>query len=127
MPAIAIPLNLLNAARTALDEGEALLASGALEQARGYFQFARGAFERVDDRSGNARALLGLGRVLLGLEEPSSREALEDAGTVFEDLGDDEGMRHVEQLLRAAESSVERESPRSFHSAGSLRASAPSA
>ncbi|HSO35333.1 MAG TPA: hypothetical protein VLT33_22545 [Labilithrix sp.] len=108
-----------------LDQAEALLARDELEEAGARFQTAAHAFDAVGDAAGSARALLGLGRVLLGLEDPACRAVLEDAGTCFEDLGDEAGVRHVERLLRAAESSVEARSPRSFHSAGLMKAAAP--
>lgn len=111
-------------AASALAEGEALLATDALEQAGERFQAAARAFDELGDAAGGARASLGLGRVLLGLEDPACREVLEDAGTLFEDLGDEAGVRQVEQLLRAAESSFEQESPRSFHSAGLMKVAA---
>ena len=63
-----------------------------------------------------------LGRVLLGLEDPACRAVLVDAGTCLEDLGDEVGVRQVDQLLRAAETSIEAKSPRSFHSAGLMKA-----
>ena len=97
----------------ALAEGEALLACGDLEQAGERFQAAARAFDELGDAVGGAAALLGLGRVLLGLEDPACRAVLEDAGTWLEDLGDEAGMRQVDGLLRAAEASFE-ESPRSF-------------
>jgi hypothetical protein len=110
-------------AAATLAEGEALLARDRLEEAAERFQAAVRAFEEAGDAAGGARALLGLGRVLLGLEDPACRAVLEDAGTWLEDLGDEVGVRQVEQLLRAAESSIEQESPRSFHSAGLMRVS----
>jgi hypothetical protein len=101
-------------ARNAFETGEALLAIGLLEQAGERFQAAARAFDEVGDAAGGAQALLGLGRVLLGLEDPVCREVLEDAGTWLEDLGDEAGVREVDSLLRVAERSIE-ESPRSFH------------
>jgi len=112
-------------AATMMEQGEALLARHALEEAGDRFQTAAHAFEAVGDAAGCARALLGLGRVLLGLEDPACRAVLEDAGTCLEDLGDEVGVRQVDQLLRAAESSIEARSPRSFHSAGLMRAAKP--
>ena len=105
-----------------LEQGESLLARDALEEAAARFQTAAHAFEAVGDAAGCARALLGLGRVLLGLEDPACRAVLEDAGTCLEDLGDEVGVRQVDQLLRAAETSIEAKSPRSFHSAGLMKA-----
>ncbi len=109
-------------AATMMQQAEALLARDALEEAGERFQTAAHAFEAVGDAAGCARALLGLGRVLLGLEDPACRAVLEDAGTCLEDLGDELGVRQVDQLLRAAEASIEARSPRSFHSAGRMRA-----
>ncbi len=109
-------------AATMLEQGEALLARDALEEASERFQTAAHAFEAVGDAAGSARALLGLGRVLLGLEDPACRAVLEDAGTCLEDLGDEVGVRQVDQLLRAAARSIEAKSPRSFHSAGMMKA-----
>lgn len=105
-------------ARNAFETGEALLARGLLEQAGERFQAAARAFDELGDSAGGARALLGLGRVLLGLEDPVCREVLEDAGTWLEDLGDEAAVREVDSLLRIAEKSID-ESPRSFHAASS--------
>jgi len=99
--------------QAALAEGDALLAQGLLEQAGERFQAAARAFDEAGDPAGSARALLGLGKVLLGLEDPVSREVLEDAGTTFEDLGDEPRVREIDHLLRSAEASFD-ESPRSF-------------
>lgn len=101
-------------ARNAFETGVALLARGLLEQAGERFQTAARAFDALGDAAGGAQALLGLGRVLLGLEDPICREVLEDAGTWLEDLGDEAGVREVDTLLRVAERSID-ESPRSFH------------
>lgn len=101
-------------AASAFAEAEELLARGFLEQAGERFQAAARAFDELGDASGGARALLGLGRVLLGLEDPVCREVLEDAGTWLEDLGDEARVREVDGLLRVAESSID-DSPRSFH------------
>lgn len=67
----------------------------------------------VTDPALLARASVDLGEALLALEDPTCRALLEDAGTLFEDLGDQEAVRRVDTLLRAAEASIE-ESPRSF-------------
>ena len=98
----------------AFASAEGLLARGRLEQAGQRYQAAARAYDELGDAAGSARALLGLGRVLLGLEDPACREALEDAGTAYEDLGDEEAVRQVDRLLRVAERSID-ESPRSFH------------
>jgi|GEM_PF-2387931 len=101
-------------AASALATAEELLARGLLEQAGERFQAAARAYDELGDAAGGARALLGLGRVLLGLEDPVCREVLEDAGTWLEDLGDEAAVREVDGLLRIAERSID-ESPRSFH------------
>lgn len=100
----------------ALETAESLLARGLLEQAGERYQAAARTYDELGDAAGGARALLGLGRVLLGLEDPACREVLEDAGTKYEDLGDDVAVHQVDGLLRAAERAID-ESPRSFHSA----------
>src|SRR5690349_21355009 len=108
-------------AATALSEGEGLLKQGALEQAGERFPAAARACDDLGDAAGSARALLGRGRVLLGPEDPACRGVLEDVGTCLEDLGDEAALREVDQLIRAAESSFDKESPRSFHSAGLMK------
>jgi hypothetical protein len=117
-------------ARAALEAADTLLLRGLLEQAGERYQAAARSFDDIGDAAGGARALLGLGRVLLGLEDPGCREVLEDAGTCLEDLGDEAGVRQVDGLLRIAEQSIDA-SPRSFHAipvydvpqAGSVRSS----
>lgn len=101
-------------AASALETAERLLERGQLEQAGERYQAAARAFDDAGDAAGSARALLGLGRVLLGLEDPVCREVLEDAGTKYEDLGDEAAVHEIDGLLRAAERSID-ESPRSFH------------
>jgi tetratricopeptide (TPR) repeat protein len=107
-------------AANALEAGERLLARGRLEQAAERFQVAARAYDELGDAASSARALLGLGRVLLGLEDPVCREVLEDAGTAYEDLGDEAAVREIDGLLRAAERSID-ESPRSFHAVAAPR------
>ena len=110
---VSMPERVAHAA-SALGTAEDLLARGLLEQAGERFQAAARAYDELGDAAGGARALLGLGRVLLGLEDPVCREVLEDAGTWLEDLGDEAAVREVDGLLRIAERSID-ESPRSFH------------
>lgn len=109
-------------AKNALETAEELLARGMLEQAGERFQAAARAYDDLGDSGGGARALLGLGRVLLGLEDPVCREVLEDAGTLLEDLGDEVAVRQVDGLLRLAQRSID-ESPRSFHAVPTSRPS----
>ncbi|MBX3188742.1 MAG: hypothetical protein KF819_17120 [Labilithrix sp.] len=107
-----------------MSEADALLAQGLLEQAGERFQAAARAFDEVGDSASAAKALLGLGKVLLGLEDPVCREVLEDAGTWLEEIGDDAGVRQVDKLLRAAQASIE-ECPRSFVAGHGRASSAP--
>lgn len=100
-------------AAAAVEEAEDLLSRDLLEQAGERFMAASRAFDDLGDAAGSARALLGLGKVLLGLEDPACREVLEDAGTTLEDLGDEAKVLEIDRLLRAAEASIQ-ESPRSF-------------
>jgi hypothetical protein len=75
------------------------------------------------DRVAGARARLALGRALLAAADPAGREILEDAGTCFEELGDEDSMLAVDLALRDAAGDFE-ESPRSFQS-GARRSSIP--
>lgn len=111
-------------ATAALADAEDLLSRGLLEQAGERFQAASRAFDDVGDIEGSARALLGLGKVLLGLEDPACREVLEDAGTHLEDLGDEPAVKEVDKLLRIAQSSME-ESPKSFVAGHARKSSFP--
>jgi hypothetical protein len=65
------------------------------------------------DRRVAARARLGLGRALLALGNPAGRQLLEDAGTCFEELGDEAAVLAIDTALREAAAAIE-ESPRSF-------------
>ena len=62
-----------------------------------------------------ALARFALGRALLALEDPAGRALLEDAGTAFEELGDEATVLAIDAALRAAATVIE-ESPRSFAS-----------
>lgn len=66
------------------------------------------------DHVASAAARLELGMALMGASDVAAREVLEDAGTRFEELGDDGGMLAVDAALREAAEWIE-ESPRSFH------------
>lgn len=86
---------------------------GELDAARRAADEALSAFGDATDAQAIAQASVDLGEALVILEDPTCREILEDAGTLFEDLGDDDGVRRVDLLLRRAEATIE-ESPRSF-------------
>lgn len=87
---------------------------GGIDAARRAADEALSAFGDATDAEAIARASVDLGEALVLLGDPTCREILEDAGTLFEDLGDDAGILRVDGLLRIAEASIE-ESPRSFH------------
>jgi hypothetical protein len=50
----------------------------------------------------------------VGRYEPAARGILEDAGDLFEDLGDEPTVRAIDLTLREVQNDFE-ESPRSFH------------
>lgn len=87
--------------------------NGNLDAARQAADEALAGFGDASDAGTIARASLDLGEALVILGDPTCREILEDAGTLFEDLGDDEGVVRVDALLRTAQATIE-ESPRSF-------------
>ena len=60
-----------------------------------------------------ARARVGLARALAARSDPSARVVLEDAGTAFEDLGNQEAVRVIDMDLRELAAEIE-ESPASF-------------
>jgi hypothetical protein len=80
-------------------------------------------YEAAGDRASAARARFALGRALLAASDPAGREILEDAGTCFEELGDEDAMLAVDRALRDA-ADVFEESPQSFQS-GYRRSSVP--
>lgn len=86
---------------------------GELDAARRAADEALSAFGDATDAQAIANASVDLGETLVVLGDPTCRELLEDAGTLFEDLGDEGGIRRVDALLRAAQATIE-ESPRSF-------------
>jgi hypothetical protein len=88
---------------------------GELTEARRSIEDATALLEEVTDLVVLGQARYALGRALTKLGDPKSRVMLEDAGTIFEELGDEEAVRRIDAALREAESRIE-ESPRSFHS-----------
>lgn len=96
--------------------GHAMLATSEVHQARSAYEDAIVAFERAEDRRCVAHARLGLAHALLELHDPSSRVVLEDAGAVFEDLGDQAMIASVDACIRDAEARFS-SSPRSFATA----------
>ncbi len=90
---------------------------GELEAARRAADDALAMFGGAYDGPIIARASLDLGEALVLLGDPTCRELLEDAGTLFEDLGDEDAVLRVDRLLRVAQATIE-ESPRSFQIRG---------
>lgn len=117
------------AAHASLLVGNALLGLHEAHRAKAAFEEAAASFDDVDPtpvslRSA-AQARVGLARALFMLGDASSRAILEDAGTIFEEIGDDEAVHAIDRELREMQATLE-ESPRSFHSA-SMRVAAPNA
>jgi len=86
---------------------------GQLDAARRAADEALAIFGDAHDRGTIARASLDLGAALIALGDPTCRELLEDAGTLFEDIGDEDAVLRVDAMLRTAQATIE-ESPRSF-------------
>lgn len=82
-------------------------------QARMTLDDAEALLDEIHDSRTLAEARFAIGGALLALAEPSARVMLEDAGTLFEELGDDDAVMRVDAALREAEATIE-ESPRSF-------------
>jgi len=97
--------------------------SSLMHESVGQLESAVLTHEAEGDRVGAAHARLALGRALLAASDPAGREILEDAGTCFEELGDEDSMIAVDLALRDA-ADVFEESPRSFQS-GYRRSSVP--
>jgi hypothetical protein len=103
------------AASAAMSTGEALLLLHEAHRARDCFEIAMRFFDEAgNDLARAAKARVGLAKALLALHDPSARTVLEDAGELFEDLGDEKSVLAIDFALRQAEAEFE-ESPRSFH------------
>jgi hypothetical protein len=108
------------AARASLRVGDALLGLHEAHRAKEAFEEAAASFDdsepTPESLSSSAQARLGLARALAMLGDPAARAVLEDAGTIFEELGDEAAVRAIDRELRELQATFE-ESPRSFHSA----------
>ena len=102
------------AARAALTTGEALLLLHEVHRAKDCFEIATRSFDVERDLPNAAQARVGLAKALLALHDPSARAVLEDAGEIFEDIGDAQAVLAIDFALRQAQVDFE-ESPRSFH------------
>lgn len=69
--------------------------------------------QAVGDRRAEARARRALGEALVAEGDPAGREELEDAGTLFEELGDEAAVLGIDAALREIDRRSE-VSPRSF-------------
>jgi hypothetical protein len=103
------------AANAALATGDAFLQLHEAHRAKNCFEIAARHFDRTNDLAHAAEARVGLAKALLTLRDPSARQILEDAGELFEDLGNDARAREIDLQLRQAQAEFECESPRSFH------------
>lgn len=106
------------AASAALISGDAFLQLHEAHRAKSCFEFAARQFDRMNDVARAAEARVGLAKALLTLRDPSARAILEDAGELFEELGEDTRAREIDLQLRQAQAELECESPRSFHARG---------
>jgi len=91
--------------------GEVLLEVFEAERARERFEAALVVYERHHDVRSAARARLGLARAMAALRDPVACAVLEDAGTVFEDLGEEDIVLAIDQELREVSADL---SPASF-------------
>ncbi|MBX3258509.1 MAG: hypothetical protein KIS78_35370 [Labilithrix sp.] len=107
-------------AELSLSLGEVLLEVHESHRARERFEAAVAVFDQRRDRGAAARARVGLARAMASLGDPVARAVLEDAGTAFEDLGDDEAVRAIDVELREVTASFD-ESPSSFQAVSHVR------
>ena len=93
--------------------GEVLLALSEAHRARERFDDAIAIFDEVGELESAARARVGLARAMMMLRDPIGRAVLEDAGTLFEEIGDQDAARVIDIELRELNAVLE-ESPASF-------------
>ena len=98
--------------------GEVLLEVFEVERARERFEAAIAVFERRGDVRGVARGRVGLARAMAAVRDPVACAVLEDAGTVFEDLGEEELVRAIDLELREVSAEL---APASFRAPWSKR------
>lgn len=113
-----VPEQGATAACAALTTGEAFLLLDDAHRSKGCFEIAARSFDGRGDLARAAQARVGLAKALLTLRDPTARAVLEDAGEIFEDLGDQESVLAIDFALRQAHADFE-ESPRSFHARAS--------
>jgi len=93
--------------------GEVLLALSEAHRARERFDEAAAFFDEAADLEASANARVGLARAMTMLRDPVGRAVLEDAGTLFEEIGDHEAAKVIDIELRELTAVLE-ESPASF-------------
>jgi len=103
------------AARIRISIGEAFLELRETLAAQERFEHALETLGEDGPVDARARALLGVARALAGRREGAARAAFEEAGLLYEDLGDEERVIAIDRELRTLEAAIE-ESPRSFSS-----------
>lgn len=106
-------------AEVSLVLGETLLALHEAHRAKERFVASMPAFDLHGDATRAARARLGVARAMRMLGDPAARPMFEDAGTLFEELGDEATVLAIESELRALEADFE-ETPRSFQSVSKI-------
>ena len=95
--------------------GEALVSLHEAHRAMERLEIAVDCFDELGAKAEGAKARFILAKAMLLLRDPAARAVLEDAGTLFEELGDEEAVLAIDRTLREAEADFSGgESPRSF-------------
>jgi hypothetical protein len=111
----------LGVAHVVMMIGDAYLRLSEMHSARECFELATGLFDFAGALGDAAHARIGLGTALRELCDPRARAVVEDAGEIFEELGDQAAVLQIDRVLREMQADFE-ECPRSFHSSiGILR------
>lgn len=108
------------AANAAEAVGEAFMLLHEAHRAKECFEITAHHFDDMGDVARAAKARVGLAKALLALHDPTGRAVLEDAGEMFEELGDERNAIAIDLALRQADADFEA-SPRSFHSSSHMR------
>jgi hypothetical protein len=108
--------------------GEALVSLHEAHRAKERLEIAVESFDEIGAQAEAAKARFILARAMMLLRDPAARAVLEDAGTLFEELGDEEAVLAIDRALREVEADIA-ESPRSFcaghRSSSCMKAVAP--
>ena len=81
---------------------EVLLELSEAHRAHERFVTASNAFGALGDTLSAARAVVGLARALVHLGDPTAQAAFEDAGTLYEEIGDEDAVLAIAAELREA-------------------------